>query len=197
MKITRFSVYMIISIVLSLFTLAITVSMFGQRPDIGIALAMSSAAVMPPSVAEAFAQVFQPKVQFPRWFQPAPEIGAILVHSQEEEDGLKARDWTPKPLPGSEAPRKPMIATSAELASAAEALQAERELFEQQKAAFMAEVDAKLTQVTRLAGQMTQADTVSRPAAAPAPAPAPGGGADVAALSDASSPPAPVSASKK
>lgn len=124
-----------------------------------------------PSVADMFAQVFQAKNQFPRWFQPHPNIGQILVHSQAEEDGLKARDWTPKPLPGSEVV-KANVKTIEDVSNALETLQAERDLFEAQKAAFMAQLEARLADV-------------GAPVAAPVAAPAPSGAATSAVQADA------------
>lgn len=115
---------------------------FGTDPAVGITLAMGVVA-MPADVAAAFAQVFSPKVQFPRWYQPNSTIGAILVHSQEEEDALKDRDWSPKPLPGSE--NLPARVNSIEsVPQALAVLQAERDLFEAQKAAFLAQIDARI-----------------------------------------------------
>ena len=146
---------------------------------------------MPSDVAAAFAQVFQPKTQFPRWFQPNPNIGQIFVHSQEEEDELKARDWSPKPLPGSELPRTE-AKTIEDVSSALATLQAERDLFEAQKAAFMAQVEA------RIAGIGSAPPVVS---AAPASSETAGAAAQVAgALSDTSEEPvsaAPKAVSKK
>lgn len=124
-----------------------------------------------PSVADMFAQVFQAKNQFPRWFQPHPNIGQILVHSQAEEDELKARDWTPKPLPGSEVV-KANVKTIEDVSNALETLQAERDLFEAQKAAFMAQLEARLADV-------------GAPVAAPVAAPAPSGAATSAVQADA------------
>lgn len=124
-----------------------------------------------PSVADMFAQVFQAKNQFPRWFQPHPNIGQILVHSQAEEDELKARDWTPKPLPGSEVV-KANVKTIEDVSNALETLQAERDLFEAQKAAFMAQLEARLADV-------------GAPVAAPVAAPAPSGAATSAGQADA------------
>lgn len=114
----------------------------GTDPAVGITLAMGAAA-MPADVAAAFAQVFSPKVQFPRWYQPNPGIGAILVHSQEEEDGLKDRDWSPKPLPGSEN-LSSRVNSIESVSQALAVLQAERDLFEAQKAAFLAQIDARI-----------------------------------------------------
>jgi len=141
---------------------------------------------MPVDVAAAFAQVFQPKSQFPRWFQPSKDIGQILVHSQEEEDDLKARDWSPKPLPGSEVP-KTEAKTIEDVSAALATLQAERDLFEAQKAAFMAQVEARIAGIGA---------APSAPAAA-AVAPASGSITDAAAqvagaLSDTSEEPAPA-----
>lgn len=124
-----------------------------------------------PSVADMFAQVFQAKNQFPHWFQPHPNIGQILVHSQAEEDELKARDWTPKPLPGSEVV-KANVKTIEDVSNALETLQAERDLFEAQKAAFMAQLEARLADV-------------GAPVAAPVAAPAPSGAATSAVQADA------------
>ena len=124
-----------------------------------------------PSVADMFAQVFQAKNQFPRWFQPHPNIGQILVHSQAEEDELKARDWTPKPLPGSEVV-KANVKTIEDVSNALETLQAERDLFEAQKAAFMAQLEARLADV-------------GAPVAAPVAAPAPSGATTSAVQADA------------
>lgn len=141
---------------------------------------------MPVDVATAFAQVFQPKSQFPRWFQPSKEIGQILVHSQEEEDELKARDWSPKPLPGSENP-KSEVKTLEDVSSALATLQAERDLFEAQKAAFMAQVEA------RIAGIGAAPVVPAAPAVAPASASSTDAAAQVAgALSDTSEEPAAV-----
>lgn len=152
-------------------------------------------------MASAFAQLFTPVVQFPRWFQPHPEIGQILVQSQEEEDELKARDWTPKPLPGSENPVA-KVQSLEDVADALEVLQSERELFEQQKATFLAQIDARMAQMQAIGG------TPSTQAAAPAPASETSSAADVpGGLSDASddvaespapdAPAAPAAKSKK
>ncbi len=124
----------------------------------GVMLAMGMAA-MPNDIASAFAQVFEAKKQFPRWFQPDPNIGQILVHSQAEEDELRARDWSPKPLPGSEAPVQ-KLAGVADVADALEVLQAERALFEKQKAEFMAAMESR----------MSALEGASGPVAAPSPA---------------------------
>lgn len=155
----------------------------GTDPAVGVALAMGATA-MPADVAVAFAQVFSPKVQFPRWYQPNPTIGAILVHSQEEEEGLKDRDWSPRPLPGSE--NLPARVNSIESVSQALAvLQAERDLFEAQKAAFLAQIDARIAGIggpgpdtagvppsasaTSAATQVAGALSDASPMAAPAP----------------------------
>lgn len=140
---------------------------------------------VPVDVAAAFAQVFQPKNPFPRWFQPNPNIGQILVHSQEEEDELKARDWSPKPLPGSEV-SKTEVKSIEDVSAALATLQAERDLFEAQKVAFMTRVEARVEAAEAAPGA---------PAAAAA-APPSGSATDVAAqvagaLSDTSEEPAP------
>lgn len=141
---------------------------------------------MPVDVAAAFAQVFQPKSQFPRWFQPSKDIGSILVHSQEEEDELKARDWSPKPLPGSELP-KSEVKSLEDVSSALATLQAERDLFEAQKAAFMAQVEA------RIAGIGAAPSAPATSVVAPASGSATDAAAQVAgALSDTSEEPAPA-----
>lgn len=156
-----------------------------------------------PSVADMFAQVFQAKNQFPRWFQPHPNIGQILVHSQAEEDELKARDWTPKPLPGSEVV-KANVKTIEDVSNALETLQAERDLFEAQKAAFMAQLEARLADV----GALTEARLADVAAPAPSGAATSAVQADAAAqvaggLSDtsvdtpAATPKAPAAATKK
>jgi hypothetical protein len=109
-----------------------------QSPEAGLVLAMSGGVAMPQNVAEAFAQVFSPKVQFPRWFQPNPSIGQILVQNQDEEDELKARDWTPKPLPGSETVARPAY-TMTDLQDAMAAVQAQSEALSRQAAAYAEE----------------------------------------------------------
>lgn len=132
------------------------------------------------NVADMFAQLFQPVEQFPRWFQPTKDIGGILVQSQEEEDELKARDWTPKPLPGSENPVA-KIQTLEDVTAAMEVLQSERALFEQQRNTLIAEMDARLAQMQALSGAP---GVQSVP---PAPAPETSSAADVpGGLSDAS-----------
>lgn len=93
-------------------------------------------------VMAAFAQVFTPKNQFPRWFQPNPNIGQILVQSQEEEDELKSRDWSPKPLPGSELPR-PAMDTQQQLDQAKKDLQEQMATFARQQAEFFAMIEAR------------------------------------------------------
>ena len=158
-------------------------------PAAGAVLAMGAAA-MPADIAAAFAQVFSPKVQFPRWYQPNPTIGAILVHSQDEEDELAARDWSPKPLPGSEnLPSR--VNTVDSVAGALAILQAERDLFEAQKASFLAQIDARLASIPQAAP--------AAPAAAVVPPSA--SGIDAATLvagglSDASPAPAPAPSKK-
>lgn len=93
-------------------------------------------------VMAAFAQVFTPKNQFPRWFQPNPQIGQILVQSQDEEDELKARDWSPKPLPGSELPR-PALDTQAQLDLAKKELEERMAKFAEQQAEFFKMIEAR------------------------------------------------------
>lgn len=132
----------------------------------------------------AFQQLFTPVVQFPRWFQPNKNIGAILVQSQEEEDELAARDWSPKPLPGSENPIA-KIQTLEDVTDALTVLQNERDLFEQQKNTFLAQMDAKMAQMQALAGGAPSASSVLSPA--PAPVSETASGADIpGGLSDAS-----------
>lgn len=99
----------------------------------------------------AFKELFEPKVQFPRWFQPNLNIGQILVHSQEEEDQYRARDWAPKPLPGSEVV-VPKMDTPADiktalmtLAAAREQFEAEKELLDSQRKDFEARIEARLS----------------------------------------------------
>lgn len=136
------------------------------------------------NVADMFAQLFQPVEQFPRHFQPTKDIGAILVQSQEEEDELRARDWTPKPLPGSENPIA-KVQSLEDVSQALEILQSERVLFEQQKATMIAEMDAKLAELRALSG-----GTPGIPPAAPSTHPAgsdhPSGTDVPGGLSDAS-----------
>ena len=75
---------------------------------------------------------------FPMWWQPNPGIGQILVHSNEQLAELEARDWTPKPLPGSEIPRK---------SSVTDQLAADRLAFEAEKAAFMASIPQQMKEM--------------------------------------------------
>ena len=136
------------------------------------------------NVAEAFNKLFQPVSQFPRWFQPHPEIGQILVHSQEEEDELRACDWTPKPLPGSENPVA-KVNSIEDVSDAMEYLQEQRDLHAQQMATDRAELDAKMA---RLEAMMTAVQSGTPvPPGAPSPTPEHNPGADMpGGLSDAS-----------
>lgn len=127
----------------------------------------------PASVTDLFNQVFQPKPQFPQWWQPSPDIGAILVMSQAELDDYKSRDWTPKPLPGSEN-AKPAAVTFDTLAEGMAELQRKSE----ELAAQQARIDAALARLDAAAG--STGGTAAAPAA-PIPADTIGG------LSDASS----------
>lgn len=105
------------------------------------------------NVADMFAQLFQPVEQFPRWYQPTKDIGAILVQSQEEEDELKARDWTPKPLPGSENAAAKVTSLDS-VSDALDVLNSERALFEQQRKTQMAEMDARMAEMQALMAQI-------------------------------------------
>jgi hypothetical protein len=96
-----------------------------------------------PDVMAAFAQVFAPKNPFPRFYQPNPGIGAILVQSQEEEDEYKARDWTPKPLPGSELPPK-QLDTQTQIDNAKAELKAQMDMFAAQQAEFHRMIEARV-----------------------------------------------------
>ena len=127
------------------------------------ALATATMAVAVPVVApDMFSQFFQPKVQFPRWFQPDPEIGAILVHSQEEEDELKARDWTPKPVPGSEN-AKPIPKTQADLDTALANLAEQQAAFFAERKAVNEALDARMAALDQvLADAMARASDASR-----------------------------------
>lgn len=116
--------------------------------------------------ADRFAQLFTPVEQFPRWFQPHPEIGMILVSSQEEEDELKARDWSPNPLPGSESPAS-KISSITDVQEAMQALQDERDLFNQQQVTARAEMDAKMARLDAMLAQSSGASSVPSTAAAP------------------------------
>ena len=96
-----------------------------------------------PDVMAAFTQVFAPKVQFPRWYQPNQWIGPLLVQSQEEEDEYKARDWTPKPLPGSELPQ-PKLDSQAQIDEAKADLKAQMAKFAEQQAEFYRMVETRM-----------------------------------------------------
>src|SRR6478736_2506949 len=96
-----------------------------------------------PDVMAAFAQVFTPKTQFPRWYQPNPGIGQILVQSQEEEDEYAARDWTPKPLPGSELPPK-QLDTQTQIDQAKAELKAQMDKFAEQQAEVYRMIEARV-----------------------------------------------------
>src|SRR6478609_8478329 len=96
-----------------------------------------------PDVMAAFAQVFTPKTQFPRWYQPNPGLGQILVQSQEEEDEYAARDWTPKPLPGSELPPK-QLDTQTQIDQAKAELKAQMDKFAEQQAEFYRMIEARV-----------------------------------------------------
>lgn len=152
----------------------------------------------------AFSQLFTPTVQFPRWYQPNKNIGAILVQTQEEEDELAARDWTPKPLPGSENPIA-KVQSLQDVSEALTVLQSERDLFEQQKATFLAQMDARMAQMQAMMG--TPGTPPVPPSPAPSPEDAPTGADMPGGLSDASddvaedpsatAPATPAKASKK
>lgn len=147
-------------------------------------------------VLDTFNKLFTPVVEFPRWFQPNKDIGAILVTSQEEEDELRARDWTPRPLPGSEAPVA-KISSMTDVGDALEVLQNERDLLEQEKATWRAEMDAKMARLEAMLsaasgtpGVPPSADVSSSDT--PASADVPGGLSD--ASDDVTDPPAPAPA---
>jgi hypothetical protein len=95
-----------------------------------------------PDVMTAFQQVFTPKSQFPRWYQPNPNIGPLLCMTQEEEDDYASRDWTPKPLPGSELPPKPLD-TQAQIDEAKADLKAQMAKFAEQQAEFFRMVEER------------------------------------------------------
>lgn len=149
-----------------------------------------------PDILTAFSQVFTPAKKFPRWWQPNPNIGQILVHSQEEEDEYAARDWTPKPLPGSELPPVPLD-TQAQIDKAKAELAEQMAKFAEQQAEFYRMVEG------RLGGQTGTADGSSGGTGAAASASGAGAATLVAgALSDASTelpadPPAVVVPGKK
>jgi hypothetical protein len=104
-------------------------------PSTVVMMAAMAPVAMPGSVQELFNAVFEPKKQFPRWYQPNPGIGQILVHSQEQEDELAARDWSPKPLPGSEGP-SPKLSADEQIKVMAEQMAA----MQAQMAAMMAQM---------------------------------------------------------
>lgn len=130
----------------------------GVDPQIGMTLAMAGA--IPVDIASQFNRIFEMKEQFPRWFQPHPNIGSVLVHSQEEEDELAKREWAPKPLPGSEV-ITPKTTTIEDLNKMMQAMQAEREKFAAEQAAWF----AKMSRVADAAEQA--AAPASTPSAAP------------------------------
>lgn len=156
------------------------------------------------NVADMFASLFQPVEQFPRWYQPTKDIGAILCLTQEDEDELKARDWTPKPLPGSENVIA-KITTLESVSDALDVLNSQRALFEQQRKTGMAEMDARMAEMQAM---MAQIHGIAPASTASTAAPAAATDTDVpGGLSDASeevdepapeaAPAAPVKASKK
>jgi hypothetical protein len=104
---------------------------------------MMNQPVNTPSVdtAAAFSQLFQPKAQFPKWFQVNKNIGPVLCQTQEEWDYYEHQhDWIPKPLPGSDQPApKPLTLIDvnvkiAELDAERQLLAAEREAMRQEMA---------------------------------------------------------------
>lgn len=158
---------------------------------------------VPQDMATAFNTLFQPKPQFPQWFQPHPEIGQLLCHSQEEIDDYASRDWSPKPLPGSEGPPK-KLDTEAQIAQAKAELDAQMAKFAEQQKTFFAMVEQKMASLPKAAAhalaeaQTDMAAATAEPAAEAVPASGSDGAADavVGTLSDSASSEAPEKPAK-
>ena len=108
------------------------------------------AAVPGQDIGAMFNEVFQPKAKFPRHWQPNAGIGLILVHSQEELDEYERRDWSPKPLPGSENP-PPKLDSEKAIEVAKAELQAQMDKFAEQQKTFFQMVEDKMSTLPKAA----------------------------------------------